>query len=182
MSNSWSIRKVHNQHAEGLKGCTKQFENVNSMGNVEISQEMVKMQYRKMPNWKALGKNGVKLYWLKNLTSLHPHRAVLLNHILDGERPLLDWMTFGKTVLCQKYPAKGSAGDIYRPISCLPLMWRLMIGILAEKMYSHSERENVLPSEQKGCREGSHGTKDQLLTDKTVLRDCKRRHTSLAMT
>ena len=53
--------------------------------------------------------------------------------------------------------------------------------MLAKKMYSHLERENVLPSEQKGCRKGSRGTKDQLLIDKTVLRDCKKRHTNLAM-
>ena len=41
--------------------------------------------------------------------------------------------------------------------------------MLAEKMYSHLERENVLPSEQKEYREGSPETKDQLLTGKTVL-------------
>ena len=51
--------------------------------------------------------------------------------------------------------------------------------MLAGKMYSHLERENVLPSEQKGYRKGSRGTKDQLLIDKTVLRDCKRRRTNL---
>ena len=124
----------------------------------------------------------MQLYWLKNLTSLHPHIVLQLNHILDGQRPLPDWMNFGKIVLCQKDPAKGSAVNNYRPISCLPLIWKLIIGILAEKMYSHSERENVLSSEQKGCCQGSHGTKDQLLTDKTVLIDCKRRHTDLAMT
>ena len=56
-----------------------------------------------------------------------------------------------------------------------------MTGMLAEKMYSHLERENVLPSEQKGCRKGSCRTKYQLLIDKAVLRDCKRRHTNLAM-
>ena len=56
-----------------------------------------------------------------------------------------------------------------------------MAEILTEKMYSHSERENVLASEQKGCRKGSCGTKDQLLIDKMVLRDCKKRHTKLAM-
>ena len=39
----------------------------------------------------------------------------------------------------------------------------------------------IIPSEQKGCRKGSRGTKDQLLIDKTVLRDCKKRHTNLAM-
>ena len=70
-----------------------------------------------MPNWKALGKDGVQGYWLKNLTSLHPHIALQLNQILDGERPLRDWMTFGKTVLCQKDLAEGSAVDNYRPIS-----------------------------------------------------------------
>ena len=55
----WSIRKEHNQHAEWLKGCRKQIENVSTMEKVEISQEMVKMQCRKMPNWKAPRKDGV---------------------------------------------------------------------------------------------------------------------------
>ena len=39
------------------------------------------------------------------------------------------WMTTGKTILCQKDPDKGNAVDNYRPISCLPLMWKLMTGI-----------------------------------------------------
>ena len=74
-SDIWSIRKEHNKHTEWLKSCRKQFENVNSMEKVEISQEMVKMQCRKMPDWKAPGKVGVQGYWLKNLTSLHPRSA-----------------------------------------------------------------------------------------------------------
>ena len=106
-SDIWSIRKEHNQHAEWLKDCRKQFENVSSMEKVEISQELVKMQCRKMPNWKASGKDCVQGYWLKNLTSLHPRIAMRLNHVLDGERPLPDWMTFGKTVLCQNRSGKG---------------------------------------------------------------------------
>ena len=68
----------------------------------EISSEMVKMQCRKMPNWKAPGKDGMQRYWLKSLTSLYPRIAVQLNHILDGERHSADWMTFRKAVLCQK--------------------------------------------------------------------------------
>ena len=56
-----------------------------------------------------------------------------------------------------------------------------MTGMLAERIYSHLEKENVLQSEQKGCRNGSPGTKDQLLIDKTVLRDCKMKHTNLAI-
>ena len=49
-NDTWSTRKEHNQHAEWLKDCKKQFENVNSMEKVEISQEKVKMQCRKIPN------------------------------------------------------------------------------------------------------------------------------------
>ena len=41
-SDIWSIRKEHNQYDEWLKDCKKQFEIVNSMEKVEISQEMVK--------------------------------------------------------------------------------------------------------------------------------------------
>ncbi|XP_063603288.1 uncharacterized protein LOC134778932 [Penaeus indicus] len=60
-------------------------------------------------------------------------------------------------------------------------MWKLLTGMIAEEMYGFLEREKILPDEQKGCRKGSRGTKDQLLIDKTVLKDCKRRKTNLAM-
>ena len=84
---------------------------------------MAKMQCRKMLNQKALGKDGVQGYWLKNLTSLHPCIAVQLNYTLDGERlARLDDLTMPKTLLCQKDPAKGSAVHNYRLIFCLPLM------------------------------------------------------------
>ena len=151
------------------------------MKKVQISQEMVKMQCSKMPNSKAPGKDAVLGYWLKNLTSLHPCITVRLNIIFDGERPSPDWITFEKTVLCQKDLAKSSATDNYRPISCLPLMWKLMTGMLVETMYSHLEGENELPSEQKGCRKGNHETKYQLVIDKKVLKDHKGRHTNLTM-
>ena len=56
-----------------------------------------------------------------------------------------------------------------------------IIIIIAEKMYNYLEPEKILPEEQKGCKRGSHGTKDQLLIDKTVLKDCKKRHTNLSI-
>ena len=40
--------------------------------------------------------------------------------------------------------------------------------------------ENLLPEEQKGCRRKSKGTKDQLLIDKTILKDYRKRRTNLA--
>ena len=35
---------------------------------------------------------------------------------------------------------------------------KLMSGMLTEKMYSHLTRENLLSSEQKGCRKRNRGT------------------------
>ena len=82
---------------------------------------------------------------------------------------------------CQKDPRKGNTADNYRPITCLPLMGKLLTGRIAEEMYHYLEREKILPEEQKRCRRGSRGTKDQLLTDKTVLKDRRKRHTNLSM-
>ena len=60
-------------------------------------------------------------------------------------------------------------------------MWKLLTGVIAEEMYNYLEREKILPEEQKGCKRGIRGTKDQLLIDKTVLKDCKKRHTNLSI-
>ena len=48
-------------------------------------------------------------------------------------------------------------------------------------MYCFMENENLLPDEQKGCKRKSRGMKDQLLINKTILKDCRKRRTNLAM-
>ena len=56
----------------------------------------------------------------------------------------------------------------------------LETGVIAKKMYNYLEREKILSEEQRRKRRIC-GTKDQLLFDKTILKDCKKRHTSLSM-
>ena len=90
-------------------------------------------------------------------------------------------MTLAKTVLCQKDPSKGNAVDNYRPTLCLPLMWKLMTGTIAESIYNFLDVNDKLPVEQKGCRKKSRENKDQLLIDKMILRDSRKRHTNLGM-
>ena len=60
-------------------------------------------------------------------------------------------------------------------------MWKLLTGVIAEKINNFLKQEKILPEEQKGCKRGSRGTKDQLLIDETVLQDCKKRHTDLSL-
>ena len=61
-------------------------------------------------------------------------------------------------------------------------MWKLLTGIISENTYCFMENEKLLPEEQKGCRRKSRGTKDQLLIDETILKNCRKRKTNLAMT
>ena len=91
------------------------------------------------------------------------------------------WMTKGRTCLILKDKSKGNIVSNYRPITCLPLMWKLLTGIIAEEIYQHLQEKHLLPDEQKGCRRNSRGTKDQLMIDKMVLRNCKRRMTNLCI-
>ena len=60
-------------------------------------------------------------------------------------------------------------------------MWKLLAGIMGEKLYQHLERNGMLADEQKGCRKRSQGAKDQLLVDKAILKNCRRRMTNLSM-
>jgi hypothetical protein len=54
-----------------------------------------------------------------------------------------------------------------------------MTAIIAEAIQDHMERNDLFPEEQKGNRRKSRGTKDQLLIDKMILRNSKRRKTNL---
>ena len=88
-------------------------------------------------------------------------------------------MTTGKTTLLMKNKDKDTIPNNYRPITCLPTTFKLMTAIIAESMLNHLENNGLIPDEQKGNRRKSRGTKDQLLIDKMILRNAKRRKTNL---
>ena len=128
--NIWSVRKEHKQEAEWLKDLKADLEKEHHyQERVIISAERVRNQRKKMPNRKAPELDSVQGYWIKDLTNLHQRIASQMNSILMGEKNLPEWMTHGRTVLCQKDPTKGNAAESYRPIPCLPLMWKLLTGM-----------------------------------------------------
>ena len=145
-----------------------------------LTVDDVKMGIRKMSNWKAPGPDGVRGFWFKKFDNLHGILRDVLQKCLD-EGVVPEWMVKGRTVLIQKDPSKGTAVGNYRPIACLPMMWKLLTGIFAEKVYDHLLSNDLLPDEQKGCRKKSRGTKDQLLIDKAILREVRRKKRCLAM-
>ena len=111
---------------------------------------------------------------------MHERVRLQLKECLDsGFVP--SWLTRGRTALLQKDKSKGNGASNYKPITCLPLMWKLLTGVIADQIYAHLDQEKLLPEEQKGCRKGSRGTNDLLYIDRAVIKEVKSRNKNLAM-
>ena len=75
--------------------------------------------------------------------------------------------------MLQKDKSKGNVASNYRPITCLPLMWKLLTSVIADQIYAHLDEKKLLPEEHKGCRKGSRGTNDVLYTGRAVIKEVK---------
>ena len=59
----------------------------------------------------------------------------------------------------------------------------MLTSILTERSYTHIITKNdILPEEQRGCVRDSYGCKDQLLINKMIIEDCKKKKKNLSMT
>ena len=80
------------------------------------------------------------------------------------------WLTRGRTSLLQKDKSKDSVASNYRPITCLPLMWKLLTGVIVDQIYAHLDQEKLLLEKKKGCRKGSN---DLRYIDRAVIKEVK---------
>ena len=90
-----------------------------------------------------------------------------------------NWMVESRTVLIKKDARKGNDVGNYRPIASLNIHWKLLNDIINEKVYDHLNEQSLLTEAQKGCRRKTRETKDQLLSDKAVVRNSRERKTNL---
>ena len=178
-SKIWAKNVNHNEKAEWIERVEQKLEG-DKQENIHISVEDIKGQVRSMPKWKGPGPDGIHGYWLRSFTTIHEKLASTLDDCVSLCQ-IPEWLVVGRTILILKDPTKGPDVGNYRPIACLNLLWKALTGIFSEKVYAHLDGNDLLPVEQKGCRKGCLGTKDQLAIDKCVLKNCKRRKTNLNM-
>ena len=131
-----------------------------------------------MKNWTAPGPDMIHAYWLKKLTSLHKRLACHMKKLVtEGDHP--SCLTQGKTVLVMEDPQQGPIPSNYRPITRLSTTWKLLSGILADKIRVHMD--GYMHKAQRGIGGESKGSKHQLLIDQSVAKDARSRCTNLAM-
>ena len=74
-----------------------------------------------------------------------------------------------------------SENKVIRPITCLPLKWKLLASKISDKIYKHMAEKNLLPWEQKGFTKGGRGTKEQLVIDEFTMKVSKACLTNFTM-
>ena len=80
-----------------------------------------------------------------------------------------------------KRPMKRNRPNNYRPIMCLPIMWKILTVQIREEIYPSLTSRRLFPERQKGCRRGSRGIRELLYIDQPILNESKTRHKNLAM-
>ena len=63
----------------------------------------------------------------------------------------------------------------------MPLVWKLLTGVIAEEVYGFFSTNLLLPQEQKRCRRKFRGTNDLLFIDKMIMREVKMRKRNLSI-
>ena len=131
--NIWSQSADHKKDAKWLQDLRSEV-NVKKQEKIDITTRSLKKILGRMPNWKSPGLDLVQRFWSKNFSRLHERERLQLKERLDsGFVP--SWLTRGRNPLLQKDKSKGNAASNYRPITCLPLMWKLLTGVIADHTY-----------------------------------------------
>ncbi|KAG6456631.1 uncharacterized protein LOC119190438 [Manduca sexta] len=149
-----------------------QFEDID-VGNVRDA-------VRKTQNWKTPGIDKIQNYYLKYFTSAHKHIAQLFNRMVKGLEPIDSWFTTVHVILIPKCDDTQDPKN-WCPIACLPSMYKLLTSIMANELYVHCDKNDILAPEQRGCRRRVRGCKDHLMINKSILEDAHKCQKNLSM-
>ena len=166
MVDTWNF----NKNVSWLPKVKERLSEIDNQEDVSINVENVKTTTRKMSNWKAPGSDCIQGCWFKKFSSLH---SMLTEHLqtcaVVGDVPI--WMTNGKITLIQKDPEKANAANNYCHIACLPLMWKLLISALAEKLFEHLSEKTRWAEERQERLTRNEGTTLDWQADSEALKE-----------
>ena len=128
----WSKEVNHNDKASWLD-------------DIILSAEDIRNGVNERESWRAAGPDlySFQGYWLKKLKWIQRLQEYLLGCVCQENVP--EWMVIEITVLIQNDPTKGNqASSLFIRPACLPLIWKLLTGIMEEKINKHLERNGLL--------------------------------------
>ena len=126
-----------------------------------ITEEEIKSATSKFQNWKSPGVDKLHNFWWCHLNNLHPKMADILHLTINHPEESPIWLTTGRTTLVPKKSETKNAAN-YRPITCLPIIYKILTNIITNRMKHQIETNQIVPNEEKGCFKATYGTIDQL--------------------
>ncbi|XP_075983196.1 uncharacterized protein LOC142981283 [Anticarsia gemmatalis] len=166
-SNIWEKEVEHNHQAEWILEEENRWSEIGEMEFDEITQSDIKNITDRLHNWKAPGIDKIHNYWFKKLTSLHKHLATNFTDIVLGKQNIPEFLSTGITYMLPKSNHTSEPSQ-YRPITCLPTLYKILTSTITRKINNHIENNCIIAEEQKGCRRGHMGCKEQLVIDSTI--------------
>lgn len=179
----WSTPAVFNQGAWYRRQCEEFGQELEHQENPVASLEQVKNRLRRLPLWRAPGPDRIQGFWWKSLSMLHEPLTLAIGSLLnsDADVRIPEWLVTGRTVLLPKTPLPSADPRDYRPITCLPVLYKIITAVVSDLMWPHISQFGILPVDQRGCVPGSLGCKEQLLLNQMVVETARRRKRNLSM-
>jgi len=144
-----------------------------------ITPDEVATATKKFANWKSPGVDKIQNFWWCNLPNLHSKFAEISNHLIIDPTMCPEWLTIGRTTLISKKQPTQNPSN-YRPITCLPIAYKIVSSIITNRMNHHITANNLIPIEQKGNASNTFGTIDQLIINKMVMENSKAKKRNLS--
>ena len=167
--NIWSSTEEHNKNAEWISNEVDRAKTIEEMPFTDVEEEELSETINRTHNWKAASIDGIHNFWFKKLYKLHAVLAKQISEILSGNYALPEFLTRGITFMLPK-SEKTEDPSQYRPITCLPTLYKIITSCITHRITKHIDNNNILSEEQKGCRKFHRGCKEQLIIDSTILK------------
>lgn len=176
----WSRPVKHQESEYWISDEEERCRNMPEMEITEVTKQDIEVALRNLGNWKCPGPDKIQNYWWKNFSSVHGRLAEHFQTMLYDPTTAPEFLTEGYTIMLPK------SGDLslpknYRPITCLPSVYKILTSVIKKKIETHLNENNVLAHEQNGCKKGSQGCKELLVTDTIVTRYAKNKNRNLSV-
>jgi hypothetical protein len=149
-SNIWSNEVQFNNQAEWIPHLENDIPDSNNRHHIQISLN----------------------FWLKKCTCIHKCLLDHFNGFIREPNTFPEFLAHGITYLKPKDSDTKNPSK-YRPITCLPTIYKIMTSCIKVIIYDHCQKLNILNEEQKGCVKECFGCKEQLIIDTVIMEQAR---------
>ena len=174
----WATETNFNKNAKWLKELEKTYRKNVTPKTYKIDQKMVDKVINNMHLNKSLGKDLIRAFWLKKLHFYRDRLTELYQNTYEGNGILPLWLTEAKTTLIAKSEQTENAKN-YRPVACLNLTYKIYTSCLNIFLTDHCDQNNIITSEQVAVKKRVWGCVEQLLLNKAVLSEVKKKRRNI---